>query len=123
MTGGTEDPTDEGSVWQADIPAGSESAKPVDLTHDLKDLNAKQRDTRRKVLKNMLASSEARRQNALRNRRPDMAVGQHLVVVGGQWSGRQGVVMDADFIHGRVQLDIDEVSEPQWVRFTHVRIV
>ena len=123
MTGSTEDPTDEGSVWQADIPAGSESAKPVDLTHDLKDLNAKQRDTRRKVLKNMLASSEARRQNALRNRRPDMAVGQRLVLVGGQWSGRHGVVMDADFIHARVQLDIDEVSEPQWVRFTHVRVI
>ena len=121
MTGSTEDSTDTGSVWQAEIPAGSESAKPVDLTHDLKDLDAEQRDTRRKVLMDMLASSVARYQSALRNRRPDMAVGQRLVVIGGKLIGRHGVVLDADFIHNRVQLDVDDMNEPQWVLFNHVR--
>ena len=121
MTGSPEDPADTGSVWQAEISAGTESAEPVNLTHDLKDLDAKQRDTRLKVLRNMLASSQARYDVVMRNRRPDMAVGERLVVVCGQMSGKHGIVLDADFIQNRVQLNIDEMSEPQWVSFNHVR--
>ena len=123
MSSGAEDPTGKESLWQVQIPAESESAKPKDLTHDLKDLDAGQRNTRLEVLRNMLASSEARYENAMRNRRPDMAVGQRLVVVSGQLRGRQGFVLDADFIHNRVQLDVADMSEPQWVPFNHVRSV
>ena len=121
MTGSSEDPADTGSVWQAEISPGSESAEPVNLTHDLEDLDARQRDSRLKVLRNMLASSQARYDSVMRNRRPDMAVGERLVVVCGQMSGRHGIVLDADFIQNRVQLNVDEMSEPQWVSFNHVR--
>ena len=123
MGSGAEDPTGKGDAWKPEIRAGSESAKPKELTHDLKDLDAGQRNTRLEVLRNMLASSEARYANAMRNRRPDMTVGQRLAVVSGHLRGRQGFVLDADFIHNRVQLDVADLSEPQWVPFNHVRSV
>lgn len=96
------------------------SDKPVELTHDLSDLDAHQREARRQALKSMLSANEARQLNAQRKRRPTLAVGQRVAIINGTLSGKQGVVLDADFIHGRVQLDINGASDPLWVSFKRI---
>ena len=49
-----------------------------------------------------------------------MALGERVAVNSEQLAGAEGVVMDADFIHSRVQLQIDDTEEPQWVSFKRI---
>ena len=95
----------------------------IELTGDLSDLSAKEREQRRQALIHMLESSQARQEGARRNRRPTMEPGQRVAVISGQLMGKQGVVTDADFIHGRVQLDVDGMADLQWVSFKRVGAV
>lgn len=117
---GTEDPTKDQRFWRSLVSEEPESQKPVDLTHDLSDLDADQKEARRQALRNMLVASQARQKGALRNKRPSMAIGQRVAIISGPLEGIQGVVLDADFIHGRVQLAVDDMPEPQWVSFKRV---
>lgn len=118
-------PSKEDRFWRALAPA-TDSHKPevqsphIELTSDLSDLDAEQREERRQTLKSMLEVNQARHQDAKRNRRPTMEPGQRVAVISGQLMGKQGVVTDADFIKGRVQLDLDEMPELQWVSFKRV---
>ncbi len=120
---GNGDRSKERQFWRAmvpDEPIPVSPDKPVDLTHDLNDLDKEQREARRQALKSMLAANEARQKNALRNRRPILSVGQRVAVVNGKLAGKQGVVMDADFIHSKVLLEIRGAAEPLWISFKRI---
>ena len=95
----------------------------IELTEDLSTLDAEEREERRQALMHMLETNQARQQDAKRNRRPTMELGQRVAIISGQLMGKQGVVTDADFIHGRVQLDVDGIAELQWVSFKRVGAV
>ncbi|MFK8083688.1 MAG: hypothetical protein AB8B97_25685 [Granulosicoccus sp.] len=117
---GSSDTSKDQRFWRALVSEEPPSKKPVDLTHDLSDLDAEAREARRQALTNMLSANQARQRSALRNRRPSMAIGQRVAIVSGQLAGRQGVVLDADFIHGRVQIQVDDMSEAHWLSFKRV---
>lgn len=117
---GTEDPSKDQHFWRSLVSEKPETHKPVDLTHDLNDLDADQREARRQTLRNMLDANQERQKGALRNKRPSMAIGQRVSIISGELAGAQGVVLDADFIHSRVQLEIVDVPEPAWVSFKRI---
>ncbi|MFK7860650.1 MAG: hypothetical protein AB8B64_17655 [Granulosicoccus sp.] len=117
---GSSDTTKGQRFWRALVSEKPASQKPVDLTHDLSDLDADEREARRIALTNMLTANQARQRSALRSRRPSMAIGQRVAIISGQLAGREGVVLDADFIHSRVQIELDNLPEPQWVSFKRV---
>lgn len=85
--------------------------------------DADQDDSRLQALRSMLASSEARYEVAMRHKRPTMAIGQRLIVARGELIGKQGLILDADFIHYRVQLEMDDLAEPVWLGFNDVASV
>ncbi len=91
--------------------------KPKDLTADLSSLSPRERKRRLVALRSMLAASEARQQQVLGTRLPALAAGVRVAVRSGPYQNRQGTILDADFIHSRVLLDIDQVSDPQWIAF------
>ena len=97
-----------------------DSEKSIDLTHDLNDLDAEQRLARKEALCNMLKANEARQQAIKSKRLPCMAMGETIIVVSGKFAGKKDVILDADFITGKVQLEIDNVDEPQWFAFSNV---
>ncbi len=101
----------------------SAESEPVELTSDLSDLSSDEREARRKALKTMLSSNEQRQQAALRKRRPPMALGDRISIVSSEFHGKQAHVLDADFIHSRVLLKIDEVAEPLWLPFKNVTAI
>lgn len=94
--------------------------KPVELTNDLDDLPAEAREARRLALKHMLTSNEQRQQAALRKRRPPMALGDRIAIVNGELHGRHAKILDADFIHSRALLKIDDLAVPQWLPFNNI---
>lgn len=96
------------------------TVKPVDLAGDMQDLTDHERESRRHALRSMLAASEARQQGALRSRRPTLAIGERLLVCSGPYKNVQGIVLDADFIHSRVHLQLDGVDEAQWIEFARI---
>ncbi|MFK7891146.1 MAG: hypothetical protein AB8B63_10065 [Granulosicoccus sp.] len=96
------------------------SGKPVDLAGDLAHMSTEERESRRHALRSMLDASQARQQGAQRARRPSFALGEKLLVVSGVYKGTQGVIQDADFINNRVQLQFEEVEDPQWIEFGRV---
>lgn len=98
----------------------SAADKPVDLTQDLDDLDAEAKEFRRRALVDMLQANQARRQSILRNQRPTLVVGESVLIIIGALSGSKGVVLDADFISSRVQLDVEGENDPIWLPFEAV---
>ncbi len=94
--------------------------KPVELTNDLVEMSAEEREARRKALKHMLTSNEQRQQAALRKRQPSMTLGDRIAIVDGELHGKQAKILDADFIHSRALLKIDEIAVPQWLPFKNI---
>lgn len=97
-----------------------EPVKPVDLAGDMEDLSDNDRESRRHALRSMLAASEARQQGSMRSRRPTLAIGERLAICSGVYKDLQGVILDADFIHSRVFLQIDGIEEAQWIEFARI---
>jgi len=95
-------------------------SQPVELANDLSHLDEDELEYRKQALKCMLESNVARQQGARRHRRPTMESGQRVAIIDGQLIGEEGTVVDADFIHGRVQLEIAGISEPVWLPFSCV---
>ena len=115
-----DDPVKSQRLLRHNLAQKPASPEPVDLTHDLSDLDAKEREARRVALCAMLKTTQSRQAKALRQRRPDMAAGETVAIIRGDFADYRGVVLDADFIHGRVMLNVDGVPEPQWVNFQYV---
>lgn len=103
--------------------ASESTVKSVDLAGDMLDLSENERESRRHALRSMLAASEARQQGAMRARRPNLAIGERLAVSSGQFKNCQGTILDADFIHSRVLLQLDNVDEAQWIEFARISAI
>lgn len=92
--------------------------EPIDLNQDLAALDSAQREARRQTLLGMLNASTNRRNAARRHKRPSMAIGERVAITDGELCGQSGVVVDADFIRDRAQLEITGIDDPVWVPFT-----
>jgi len=68
-------------------------------------------------LKTMLNASNARYKQATRNRRPIFAAGLEVLVTKGDFAGKQGVVLDADYIENRALVSLPDQASPQWIGF------
>jgi transcription antitermination factor NusG len=102
---------------QPDSAAADEA---IDLTYSLFDLDEKQIHARRKALRSLLKSSEARFEKATRNRPPVLRAGVEVRVLSGPLVGEQGVILDSDYIESRVQLQLPDRPTPMWVAFNQV---
>ena len=92
----------------------------IDLTADMSELSAEEREKRRRALRSMLATSQARQQKALRNRLPPLTPGLVVLIKGGVFARKHGTVIDADYIHSRALLAIEGESEGKWVEFARI---
>lgn len=77
-------------------------------------------EQRREALLSMLATAESRHAQAMRRRRPALAAGVRVRVISGPFVGDRGQVLDADYIHARVRVELTEERVPQWVDFDQV---
>ena len=96
---------------------------PGKLPRNVNDLSPEQREERKRALKNMLASNEVRHQQAAKRRRPKLVPGKQVAIIAGEFAGKLGVVQDADFITGRVQLMLDDLADTQWIAFKDIASV
>lgn len=96
------------------------NARSANLFADPPGLNPEQSDRRRHALRSMLAASEARQKQLLRSRLPPLSPGLRVAIKSGLHKHLQGVIVDADFIHSRVLLDLEDGQEAQWVEFARV---
>ncbi|MFK8075515.1 MAG: hypothetical protein AB8B84_02940 [Granulosicoccus sp.] len=105
-------------------PASAASPKyndpPVELTPVFKDMDASEQEQRRLALRSMLAATEARQQKGKRSRNQAMAAGLRVGVKGGEHAGSHGVITDADYIHSRVLVELDDTPSPVWINFNLV---
>ena len=111
------------SFWKAmqkDLPPDEQdsAAAPIDLTAELSEFSAEELEQRRRSLLSMLATNEARKQLAQRNRLPALTPGLVIGIKSGPYRNRKASVKDADYIHSRALLHIDGESEAQWVEFS-----
>lgn len=81
-----------------------------------KPLNAKEQ-ARLNSLKTMLNASNARYQQATKNRRPVFAAGLEVRVTKGDHAGKVGVVLDADYIENRALISLPDQEAPRWIGF------
>lgn len=99
------------------------SAKPIDLTADISDLSDEEKKTRRDALRSMLDVNEARQQGVIRARKPIPEAGLRVGVRSGEFKGKQGVILDADYIQSRALLDMDDEQKAHWVEFARLESV
>lgn len=92
----------------------------IDLTADMSELSTEEREQRRRALRSMLATSQARQQKALRNRLPPLTPGLVVLIKSGVYERQHGTVLDADYIHSRALLAIESQSEGKWVEFARI---
>ena len=121
-------PTDKKATdqhfWRAlqTDPPDSDASTPglIDLTADMSELSTEEREQRRRALRSMLATSQARQQKALRNRLPPLTPGLVVLIKSGVHERQHGTVLDADYIHSRALLAIKGESEGKWVEFARI---
>ena len=99
----------------------SQSPQHVDLTADINDLSNEDRENRRQALRSMLEVSEARQQGAIRARKPIPEAGLRVGVRNGPFKGREGTILDADYIQSRVLLDMEDGRDAQWIEFSRLQ--
>lgn len=97
-----------------------ESDAPVDLTPVFSDMGESEQEHRRMALRSMLAATEARQQHGKRSRNQTLAAGLRVGVRGGEHAGAYGIILDADYIHSRVLIDLGDGSPAVWVNFNLV---
>lgn len=78
---------------------------------------SRQEQARLNSLKTMLDASNARYQQASRNRRPVFAAGLEVSVTQGEHAGKVGVVLDADYIENRALISLPDQESPHWIEF------
>lgn len=107
---------------QKDLPPDEQdsAATHIDLTADLSEFSAEELEQRRRSLLSMLATNEARKQQAQRNRLPALTPGLVIAIKSGPYRNRKASVKDADYIHSRALLHIEGESEAQWVEFSQL---
>lgn len=63
------------------------------------------------------ANERQARSSARRLRRPVMAAGIKVRVVGGSRARAQGTILDADYINGRALVELEDELNPVWISF------
>jgi len=89
----------------------------IDLGEDAMGRNQAERNARRDTLKSMLEASEARVLRARRNTKPVLSIGYRVLVAIGVNAGRTGKILDADYIHSRVLVEISQNQPSLWLAF------
>lgn len=104
-------PTEEPASLDADTVSNtdSNSAKRKPLPPEEK--------ARLASLKNMLDASNARYQQASRNRPPVFAAGIKVKVLNGDHAGKHGTVLDADYIESRALVSLPDEESPHWIAY------
>ncbi len=69
-------------------------------------------------MQSMLATSNARYQQAIRKRGPVFAAGISVKINTPSLFGQIAVVLDADYIESRALLSVPNHEEPLWLPFT-----
>ncbi len=124
MSKPTDKKADDQNFWRAlqkDSP-DPDAATPrlIDLTADMSELSTAEREQRRRALRSMLVTSQARQQKVLRNRLPPLTPGLIVLIKSGVFNQRHGTVMDADYIHSRALLAIEGEPEERWIEFARI---
>lgn len=106
-----------------DSPAGTESenadakASAMSDTQNRKSLSPEEQ-ARLNSLKTMLNASNARYKQATKNRRPVFAAGLEVLVTKGEYAGKLGVILDADYIENRALISLPDQASPRWIGFS-----
>jgi hypothetical protein len=90
------------------------------LTPSLSDLDDVEREDRVRVLRSMLAATEARQKPKKGVRHQTLTAGLTVQIRRGINQGSKGVILDADYIHSRVLIQLLDGSAATWVKFTEV---
>jgi hypothetical protein len=90
------------------------------LTPSLSDLDDVERENRVRTLRSMLAATEARQKPTKGARYQTLAAGLLVQIRRGINQGSTGVILDADYIHSRVLIQLPDGSADTWVKFTEV---
>ncbi len=77
-----------------------------------------EQEHRRQALQSMLATSNARYQQAIKKRGPVFAAGINVKINTGSLFGKIAVVLDADYIESRALISVPNQDEPLWLPFT-----
>lgn len=90
------------------------------LTPSVSDLDEVEREERLRALRSMLAATEARQSKKHRVRNQTLAAGLLVQIRSGEKLGAKGIILDADYIHSRVLVDLFDDSDDTWVNFSDV---
>jgi transcription antitermination factor NusG len=90
------------------------------LTPHLSDLDDVQRESRVRVLRSMLAATEAKQGEMKRVRQQTLAAGLSVKILTGAKLGAKGVILDADYIRSRVLVELFDVGDTIWISFPDV---
>ena len=78
------------------------------------------REHRVRALRSMLAATEARQGGKKRARNQTLAAGLKVLIRNGAQTGQEGVILDADYIHSKVLVDLFDGTGDVWVKFSEV---
>ncbi|MFT6304537.1 MAG: hypothetical protein ACJAY2_003741 [Pseudomonadales bacterium] len=98
----------------------TEKSGSKNLTPSLSELNDVEREERVRALRSMLAATEARQNKMKRVRHQTLAAGLRVQIRNGINKGAKCVILDADYIHSRVLLELPDGINDTWVKFTDV---
>lgn len=90
------------------------------LTPELSELSDVVREERLRALRSMLAATEARQSKMKRDRNQTLAAGLLVRIRSGSKKGALGIILDADYIHSKVQVELNEGQIKTWVGFSDV---
>lgn len=100
------------------IPA--DKSDPVNLTPSLSDLDDVEREERLHALRSMLAATEARQSKMRGVRNKTLAAGLIVKIRSGSYMGATGIILDADYIHSKVEVQLHAESTKTWLNFSEV---
>jgi hypothetical protein len=95
----------------------TENSGSKNLTPSLSDLDDVERQDRVRALQSMLAATEIRQK---RVRPPPLEAGLPVQIRSGINQGAKGIILDADYIHSRVLVELLDSRNDTWVKFTEV---
>ena len=78
------------------------------------------KEQRVRALRSMLAATEARQGGMKRSRNKTLAAGVKVLIRSGEKIGSEGIILDADYIHSRVEVDLFDSMGTVWVKFSEV---
>lgn len=90
------------------------------LAPSLSESDGVEREDRVRALRSMLAATEARQSQMKRVRHQTLAAGLLVQIRSGVNQGAKGIILDADYIHSRVLIELLDGKNDTWADFTDV---